>query len=121
MDWRSTSYFIFDGERSTQELDLVVEQFNGFLRAYEGSGLNAVDVPSGTIVDTYASDGPGWLESLPTDALLTALSAAARDAGFRVIWKPQFVTNEADSGNVSPFFAGNGFDTDRFLGEVHAF
>ena len=129
MDWRSANFFLFDGDLDTNELASVRSNFDGFLDAYQNHGLNAVsltwfnpvDVASGRIQPTYASGVPNYLSSLPSAEVLTALTDAAQARGFKVIWKPQFITNDATAGNINPYFAGAGFDVSTFLDEVKGF
>ena len=129
MDWRSTSFFLFNGAEAAKSIDVVKSDFAGFLDAYAETGLNTValtwfmpvDVEAGVIAASYASDVPDYLQSLPSNDLLTTLTGLAHDRGFKVMWKPHFVTNDAQAGNINPYYTGAGFDAQRFLGEVDSF
>ena len=128
MDWRSANYFLLNGDLSADELKVVVKNFKGFLKSYKAEGLNTVsltwsnpvDPSTGKILNKYGKDVPDYLESVPTAHVLRTLTDVAHNKGFKVIWKPHFITNEADAGNVNPFYVNANFDVNAFLSNVKA-
>lgn len=129
MDWRSTSFHLFDGKANSAERQTIIQDFNGFLSAYEASGLNTVtltwfnpvDPRTGEILKDYGANVPGYLQSLPTGKLLTELTQAAHDQGFKVAWKPHFISNNAKAGNIDPNNVNAQFDVNAFLANVDTY
>jgi hypothetical protein len=128
MDWRSCNYFLFDGNLTGSRLNVVLKNFKGFLKEYKDHGLNTVsltwmepvDPTTGKILHQYAGNVPDYFSSLPTPAVLKALTAAAHAAGFKVMWKPQFVTNDDKAGNINSYFAPH-INVPAFLSNVKAY
>ena len=129
MDWRSATYFIFDGEKAAAQIEEVLENFRGFLKSYKEHGLNSVtltwfnpvSLENANIELSYGNDVPVYLSSLPTTDLLGALTHEAHEQGFKVAWKPHFVTNDSEAGNVNAYFAGEDFPADAFLKNVNSY
>ena len=107
----------------------MLENFEGFLDAYEAHGLNTVALTwfnpvnplTGQILQSYGPDVPDYFLTLPTDDALTEFTEMAHERGFKVIWKPHFITDNARAGNINPFFADAGFDEIAFLNNVNTY
>ena len=128
MDWRSSNFFLFNGNLSADEQNTVVQNFSGFLDSYRQSGHNAVSLTWAVAVDPDTGEFhknyqnmPDYFGSPPSPELLRKLTQVAHDRDFKVMWKPHFSTDEPDAGNVNPFYVNNGFDVDRFLANVKSF
>ncbi|UVC07792.1 hypothetical protein IHQ71_21790 [Rhizobium sp. TH2] len=128
MAWQSNNFFLYDADVTGKELDSLVKNFNRFLDAYESYGQNAVsltwsipvDPETGVFLDDY-TNSPPWLIDPPSPQALQALTEAAHTRGFEVSWKPHFVTDEPNAGNVNKFYVDAGFNPETFLAEVTAF
>ena len=128
MDWRSNNFFLFNSGSKDAELKSIVGHFRGFLDAYKPYGLNAVsltwavpvDPDTGKLHDTY-ENMPDYYGGQPSARLLRKLTGIAHDEGFKVIWKPHFVTDEPEPDNVKPTSVNKGFDAEAFVANVKAY
>ncbi|WP_188914841.1 DUF4214 domain-containing protein [Salinarimonas ramus] len=126
MDWRSATFFLIREENVSFPLERQLASFRDYVATYQASGLNTitlvwmnpVDAQTGQILEGF-SDPPWPLvrESLDT---VEAFTAAARDMGMNVVWKPHFVVDANHPDNVNQISAPN-IDVANFLAEVRAF
>lgn len=127
MDWRSANFYLIRGENSYHPIDKQIASFKSFLSTYADHGLNTISLVWYTPVDPVTGafksqfTSPPWEMTVPDAGTLSLFTQAAHESGFKVIWKPQFLTDTGMPDNISPFSVGSGFDANAFLNNVRTF